>query len=92
MQISLNGIKTQMLTISMGIKRTHLEYQDHIKVKKLRCQDVMGRWHNGVPMYRLNYGGDYYSGVGSKNGDVRTMQYFSYPVSVSRNRIIMYYV
>lgn len=32
MQISLNGIKAQLRTTNMGIKRTYLEYQDHIKV------------------------------------------------------------
>ena len=74
---------------TFGVSRSH---QSYLTQYMRPSQDVMGRWYNGVPLYRLNYGGDYHSGVGSKNGDVRTMQYFSYPVSVSRNRIIMYYI
>ena len=79
----------QMITINMGIKRTHLEYQDHIKVIRHRTWEsksnrkVMGRWYNGVPMDIPNYGGDYHFGVGSKYGDFQAMQYFSYPVFVS---------
>ena len=43
MQISLNGINKQMLTTNMGIKRTHSEYQDHIK--------VIGTVHGNNPRY-----------------------------------------
>lgn len=72
MQVSLNGIKTQMLATNTGIKRTHSDqsyWAQHMEPN----QDVMGRWYNGVAIHIPNHGRDYHSGVSSNNGDVWTM-------------------
>ena len=75
-----------MLTINMGIERTTGVSRSHQRYWKQYItpnQATLSRESNDVPLCILNYVGESHYGVGSRNDNTRTMQYFGYIVFVS---------